>query len=49
MEGVDKGKMTKIHKETIILMDCILSGEYHNMNEEVTHKSPQTNESPSSI
>lgn len=44
MEGVDKGKMTKIHKDTIILMDRILSGDYHNVDKEVAHKSPQTNE-----
>lgn len=44
MEGMDKGKRTKMHKETIILMDRILSGNYQNI-EEVTRKSSLTKES----
>jgi hypothetical protein len=47
MEGLDKGKRTKMHKETIILMDQILSGNYSNSGE-LINKSTHLNECPSS-
>lgn len=47
MEGLDKGKRTKVHENTIILMDQILSGNYSSP-EEIMHRSHNTTECPSS-
>ncbi len=48
MEGMDKGKRTKIHQETIVLMDRILSGKYEH-TEDMTHHSSHSDEIPSSV
>ncbi|WP_406662201.1 hypothetical protein V7O66_06070 [Methanolobus sp. ZRKC3] len=48
MEGLDKGKMTKMHKSTIIMMENILSGNYKTI-EDVTRSPPHKDEISSSV
>jgi hypothetical protein len=47
MEGLDKGKRTKMHEGTIILMDQILSGKY-STSEEIMRIPHRTTECPTS-